>query len=61
MHRPKGSDLFPLIWKVVDHLEFNDVEVIRDGASINKGMLKLHGDTYTYKTVNVYSGDSQFH
>ena len=61
MAYPKGSDLFPLIWRAVDRLKCNDVKVLGvtcDGASINRRMLKLHEDTYTYKTANVYSGDS---
>ena len=62
MASPKGSDLFPLIWRAVDRLECNNVKVLGvtcDGASINRRMLKLHGDTYSYKTANVYSGDSR--
>ena len=62
MASPKGSDLFPLIWRAVDRLECNSIEVLGvtcDGASINKRMLKLHGNSYTYKTTNIYSSDGR--
>ena len=59
---PKGSDLFPLIWRAIDRLECNDIKVLGvtcDGASINRRLLKLYGDSYTYKTPNIYSSDSR--
>ena len=59
---PSGSDLFPLIWKAIDRLECNDIKVLGltcDGASVNRRMLKLHGDSHTHKTVNIFSNDDQ--
>ena len=59
---PSGSDLFPLIWKAVDRLECNDIKVLGvtcDGASINRRMLKLHGNSRTHKTMNVFSSDGR--
>ena len=62
MASPKGSDIFPLIWRAIDRLECNDLKVIGvtcDGASVNRRFLKLHGNSLTYKTNNIYSDDNR--
>ena len=62
MASPKGSDIFQLIWRAIDRLECNDLEVLGvtcDGASVNQRFLKLHGNSLTYKTNNIYSDDKR--
>ena len=62
MASPKGSDIFQLIWREIDRLECNDVKVLGvtcDGASVNRRFLKLHGNSLTYKTNNIYSDDNR--
>ena len=44
-------------------LEYNNIKALGvtcDGASINRRMLKLHGDSYTYKTTDIYSSDGKY-
>lgn len=62
MSSPKGSNIFPLIWKAIDRLECNDLKVIGitcDGGSINRRFLKMHGDSLSHKTINIYSTDNR--
>lgn len=55
----KGSDQFPLLWKVIERLTVLGLEVVAvtcDGASSNQKLFELHGSIngVPYKTTNVY-------
>lgn len=59
---PKGCDIFPLLWEVIERLTRNGFRVLAvtgDGASCNRRLFQMHatGRKLVYKINNVFSAD----
>lgn len=57
---PRGCDLFPLFWNVIERLTRNSFHVLAvtcDGAACNRSLFRLHSMKRgtVYKTLNVFS------
>ena len=61
---PKGCDLFPILWDIIERLTRNDFRVLAvtsDGASCNRNLFQMHaakkkgGTGVVYKTKNIFS------
>ena len=61
-----GDQLYPVVWKVVKHLECAGLQVHAltcDKASPNRKFFRLHQTNpgeLTYKTINPYSADQRY-
>lgn len=62
---PRGCDLFPLLWQVIERLtriHFRVLAVTSDGATCNRSLFKMHTRTrdVIYKTRNVFSSKTEY-
>ena len=66
---PKGCDLFPILWDVIERLTRNSFRVLAvtsDGASCNRNLFQMHaakkkdGTGAIYRTKNIFSVDGDY-
>lgn len=66
---PKGCDLFPILWDIIERLTRNGFRVLAvtsDGASCNRNLFQMHaekkkgGTGPVYRTKNIFSVHTEY-